>query len=73
MIVDITLLECAYIAATTRFFSNALRQENQETMMQTAEEIMALENEQVGQTLLLKLQGYLIQEDEHDGTSRYYQ
>lgn len=72
MIVDLTLLECAYIAATTRFFRNALRQEDQETMMQIAEEIMALENEQIGQTLLLKLQGYLIQEEENDG-ARYYQ
>lgn len=72
MIVDITLLECAYIAATTRFFRNALRQEDQETMMQIADEIMALENEQIGQALLLKLQGYLIQEDERDG-ARYYQ
>ncbi|MFA5133157.1 MAG: hypothetical protein WC444_07560 [Candidatus Paceibacterota bacterium] len=72
MIVDLTLLECAYIAATTRFFRNALRQEDQETMMQIADEIMALENEQIGQALLLKLQGYLIQEDERDG-ARYYQ
>lgn len=61
MIVDLTLQECTYIAMTTRFFRSALSQESPETLQEIAKDIMMLEETQVGQELMIKLQGLLEQ------------
>jgi hypothetical protein len=70
MIVDVTMLECLYIAETTKFFRAALRQDSPEVLQQLAAGIMQLEEEQVGQQLLIKLQEHLSKEEQGE---HYYQ
>lgn len=66
MIIDLTMLECMYISETTRFFRCALRQESPEVMQKIAATIMLLEEEQVGQGLLLRIRDHIEQEERAD-------